>query len=109
MGIDDLEIIEQSYSAQVAAKLLVKLREMLDQEFGNLRVHRRRQGFVVNHHCVESLIAGLLRVQFHSQQIALPATREGEGLSDICGVPLTWGVGTTLAEAEDERLNKLDA
>ncbi len=108
MGIDDLPFIEQSYSQQVASNLHARLRTLLDQEFGSLRVHRRRKSFIVSHHCVESLIAGLLRVQFHSQQIPLPATREGEGLSDVCGVPLTWGIGTTLAEAEDKRLNKLE-
>ena len=104
--IDDLPFIEQTYSSQVANKLLASVRQLLDQEFGNLRVHRRHELFVVNHHSRESLIAGLLRVQFHSYEIALPATREGDGPSDICSLPLSWGVGQTLAEAEGERLNK---
>ncbi len=106
IGIDNLEFIEQSYSKQVAAKLLGELRELLDQEFGGLRVHRRRHSFIVNHHCVESLIAGLLRVQFHSQTNPLPATREEDGSSDVRAVFLSWGVGTTVAEAKESRTHK---
>ena len=96
MGITDLRFIEQSYSAQVADALIVSIRNLLDQEFGHLRVHRQRQLFVVSHHCMESLVAGLLRVQFHSREIPLPLTRDGKGMSDVCGVPLSWGVGGTL-------------
>lgn len=106
MGITDLSFIEQSYSSQVADGLMGNVRDLLDQEFGHLRVHRQRQLFVVSHHCKESLVAGLLRVQFHSRQIPLPLTRDGKGMSDVCGVPLTWGVGESLGEAERERLKK---
>ena len=106
IGISDLDFIELSYSSTVASTLLVKVRNLLDLEFGPLRVHRRRELFVVSHHCMESLIAGLFRVQYHSREIPLPATRDGNGLSDVCGVPLTWGVGKTIMEAESERHNK---
>jgi len=106
MGITDLSFIEQSYSSQVADGLMGNVRDLLDLEFGHLRVHRQRQLFVVSHHCKESLVAGLLRVQFHSRQIPLPLTRDGKGMSDVCGVPLTWGVGESLGEAERERLQK---
>ena len=106
IGIVDLEFIEQSYSSTVANTLLIKVRNLLHLEFGPLRVHRRRQVFVVSHHCMETLIAGLFRVQYHSHEIPLPATRDGNGLSDVCGVPLTWGAGKTILEAEAERHKK---
>lgn len=106
IGIKDFTFVEKSYSPQIAQKLMTSIRDLLNQEFGHLRVYRRHQVFVVRHRCMESLVAGLLRVQFHSHQIPLPATREGSGLSDICGVPLSWGVGQSHAEAESERLRK---
>lgn len=106
IGINDFSFLQQAYSIQVADQLMAKIRTLLDQEFGGLRVHRRHQVFVVNHHCEESLIAGVLRVQFHSRQLPLPATRLGQGLSDLCGVPLAWGVGRTLEAAELQRQSK---
>lgn len=107
IGINDFAFIAQSYSPQVADKIMATIRELLDREFGYLRVYRRHQVFVVRHHSMESLIAGLLTVQFHSCQIPLPVTRDGNGISDLCGVPLSWGVGRSQAEAESERQRKL--
>jgi len=103
IGIKDLVFIEQSYSAQVGEKLMGTVRELLDTEFGYLRVYRSHQVLVVRHHCMESLVAGLLRVQFHSCQIPMPVTREGDKMSDVCGVPVSWGIGHSLAEAEAKR------
>lgn len=106
IGINEFEFLQQAYSIQVADQLMAKIRTLLDQEFGGLRVHRRHRVFIVNHHCEELLIAGILRVQFHSRQLPLSATRNGEGFSDLCGVPLTWGVGRTLEAAEEQRQSK---
>lgn len=106
VGINDLDSIKEHYSPQVAEKLMATVRGLLDREFGHLRVYRRHQAFVVRHHSIESLIAGLLTVQFHSCQIPLQVTRNGEGMSDVCGVPLSWGVGRSQAEAEGERIRK---
>lgn len=106
MTIPDLDFVTQSYSVQVADKLTARVRELLDQEFGPLRVHKRHQAFVVSHHSMEALVAGMLRVQYHCCQIPLPATRGPAGLSDLCGVSLCWGVGQTLNEAEAERAGK---
>ncbi len=106
IGINEFDFLQDAYSVQVGDQLMSSVRVLLDQEFGGLRVHRRHQVFVVNHHCEESLIAGLLRVQFHSRQLPFPATRDGEKLSDVCGVPLAWGVGRTLEAAEEQRQSK---
>ena len=105
VGVDNLTFIEQNYSTQVAQNLRAMLRNLLDQEFGNLRVHRKKQSFVVNHHCMESLIAGLLRVQFHARKVALTATHEstGDPMSDLSGICVSWGVGNTINEAERDR------
>lgn len=107
VAINDLSFIESRYSPQVANRIMHLVRSHLNDEFGQLRVHRHRQIFVVGHHCMESLIAGLLRVQFHSKQIALPVTQSHGELSDICGIPLSWGVGNSLTEAENERIRRL--
>jgi len=103
IGIAELDYIEQLYSEQVVDKLLTRVRELLHQEFGPLRVYKRRQSFAASHHCMDSLVAGLLRVQYHSRQIPLRATRGPDGVEDVCGVPLCWGVGDTLYEAECRR------
>lgn len=106
IAVTDLVSIERRYSSQFADRLMGNIRDLLDREFGHLRVHRQRRLFVVSHHCVESLIAGLLRVQFHGQQIPLPRARDGDAVSDACGVPLSWGVGESFGEAERERVQK---
>lgn len=107
VSLADKAFVEQIYSRQVTDKLLQSIKQLLDREFGGLRVYHYRQLFVVNHYCMESLVAGLLRVQFHCGEIPLTAQREEHGLSDRCGIPVSWGIGQTRAEAELDRLGKL--
>jgi len=107
VAVDDLAFIQSRYSPEVANKIMLQVRSFLNYEFGQLRVHKKRQKLVVQHHCLESLMAGLLRVQYHSNRIALPVSPLQGDLSNECGVFLTWGVGNSLAEAEGERLRSI--
>ncbi|MFK7890184.1 MAG: hypothetical protein AB8B63_05160 [Granulosicoccus sp.] len=84
-------------------ELNIIVRRLIDTEFGSLRVHTYRQVYIVSHHCIDSLIAGLLRVQFHGKELRLPANSQGMRLT---GVPLLWGVGNSVAEAETARQHR---
>lgn len=88
----------------------VAVRTLLHKEFGSLRIHRHRQLLVVSHHCVETLIAGLLRVQFHARQLSYSACRELTGEENkSSGFTLSWGVGESLIEAETARKKRISA
>ncbi|MFK7861971.1 MAG: hypothetical protein AB8B64_24380 [Granulosicoccus sp.] len=106
VGVTNLDSIGQEYSPQAADQVMMSIRGLLDREFGHLRVHRRHRVFIVKHHSMESLIAGLLAVQFHSCEVNLQVSRGVGVTNDLCGVPLSWGVGRSRAEAEGERLRK---
>lgn len=103
MGVDDIAAIRNNYSYTIANEVLASLRKLLSVEFGHLRVYRHKQIYVVSHHCLETLIAGLLRVQFHGKQLELPAVNVLEEFVGNAGVAYTWGVGMSVAEAETER------
>jgi len=104
--LDGLELLLQRFDEATVASVTMAVRQLLDREFGRLRVHRNRRQFVARHRSVDALIAGLLRVQFHAQQIRLPDTdRAGERVEPQ-GVSITWGVGRCGHEAELERLRR---
>lgn len=107
IAVKDLEFIRSHYSPRVALSVVTHVRSLLDKEFGSLRIHRHRDLLVVNHHCLETLLAGLLRVQFHSKQISLRVTRVHDELTELCGIPLNWGVGESLIDAEIQRMKQL--
>ena len=103
IGVDQMAAIRNNYSHAVADEVLASLRELLNVEFGHLRVFRHKQVFVVSHHCLETLIAGLLRVQFHGKQLKFPADNALDELADKASIAFTWGAGMSAAEAEIER------
>ena len=107
VSVNELSAITSQYSAQVANNIMLQVRSHLDKEFGHLRVHRHREIFVEGHHCQTYLVAGLLRVQYYSKQIALCINRSQDELGDRSGVPISWGVGESMMEAENERLDRL--
>jgi hypothetical protein len=102
VGIDDIESTLVDLPKGEFATIHLQLRELLNTEFGSLRVHKHRYAFTVGAHCLESLIAGLLRVQYHAKQIETTLV-VSEMLDHANGLPVTWGVGNTISEAETER------
>ncbi len=104
--IDDLPWLHAQFSNSVRNNLVKGVRQILEKEFGHLRVHRYRRLYVVRHKSIESLIAGLLRVQFHTHQLHLPDNNIFGDTVDQKGVSITWGVGRNGIEAESERLKR---
>ena len=104
--IDDLPWLHAQFSNSVRNNLVKSVRQILETEFGHLRVHRYRRLFVVRHKSIESLIAGLLRTQFHTHQLGLPEINTFGDTVDQMGVSITWGVGRNGIEAESERLKR---
>ena len=104
--IDDLPWLHAQFSTSVRNNLVMSVRQILEKEFGHLRVYRYRRLFVVRHRSVESLIAGLLRAQFNTHQLGLPQINTFGDTVDQKGVSITWGVGRNGVEAESERLKR---
>ncbi|MFK7856139.1 MAG: hypothetical protein AB8B79_18635 [Granulosicoccus sp.] len=103
VAVHNIADIRYQYPQAIVDEVLGTLRNLLSVEFGYLRVHRHNQVFIASHHCLESLIAGVLRVQFHGRQLELPKINvRGEQL-DPGGVEFSWGVGTSVHEANSER------
>lgn len=88
-------------------RLLLSIRKLLHQEFGNQRVRREQSIFSVHHHDCDELIAGLLRVQFYAKEILFTHGYKRCGRSSdneqTSAMSVTWGVGRTLDEAASER------
>ncbi len=104
--IDQLDSLEQRLAPEAFVSITRRVRQLLDHEFGRLRVHRSRRHFVARHRSIDTLIAGLLRAQFYAQQIVLPETdQQGDRNEGMC-VSLTWGVGQTGHEAALERVRR---
>ncbi len=98
--IDDLPWLHAQFSTNVRNDLVKSVRQILEKEFGHLRVHRYRRLFVVRHKSIESLIAGLLRAQFQTHQLGLPEINTFGDTVEQKGVSITWGVGRNGIEAE---------
>ncbi len=104
--IDKYDAIRAEFGEAVATRLVKQIRELLNKEYGKLRVHRYRRLYVIRHRSVEGLISSLLRVQFHAHQIELPSVNKAGEESTAKPITLTWGVGRTTTEAEVERLRR---
>ncbi|MFT5895481.1 MAG: hypothetical protein ACI8VW_002356 [bacterium] len=102
VGIDDIERTLLDLPKGEVLNLNGRLRHLLNKEFGSLRVHKHRYAFTVGHQCFDTLVAGLLRVQYHAQQMETTQVAS-DIFDDSQGVLITWGVGNTVSEAETER------
>ncbi len=104
--INNLDHLLACLEPAVVNNLRLQVRRLLDREFGRLRVHRNRQNYVARHRSVETLIAGLLRVQFHARQIRLPESDCVGERVEQSSLSLTWGVGQSGHEAVQERMRR---
>lgn len=109
IGLEDIDAIRDNISGQAVDEIMESLRQLLHSEFGSQRVHRYRQALTVGHNCMETLIAGMLRVQFHSRQFELSASALGEQPREPKTPAVTWGVGDSIAEAESHRQGRRKA
>ncbi len=101
IGVNHIDQLRVQCSNNLANAVMKQVREFLNAEFGQLRVHRYRQVFTVGHHNLEGLFGGLLRVQFYARQVELPIM---DGQFESQFLSLSWGVGESVPEAEHERL-----
>lgn len=106
VGIRDIDDLRANYSKVLVNTAMANVRSLLETEFGYLRVHRYRQAFAVGHHCAESLIGGLLRVQYYAHELQLPVTGE-QSAGTYCYSPrILWGIGDSISEAEKRRVGR---
>ena len=104
--IDDLAALTERFGRARIDRLARDVRAILNHEFGRLRIHRYRGVFMIRHRSVEGVIAGLLRVQFHAQNLKLPAIDRHGRPADTRVVSLTWGVGRNNGEADLDRVRR---
>ena len=78
----------------------------LSMEFGHLRIAQNTRTFTIKHRNLEELIGALLRTQYHVYQCSVEEL-EAVGIPpSFASMNLTWGVGKTLVDANDERLKR---
>lgn len=104
--IDNLATLTERFGRSCTDHLVRDIRALLDHEFGSLRIHRYRGVYRIRHRSVEGIIAGLLRVQFHAQNLLLPTTDRHGAAVDTRSIKLTWGVGRSAGEADLERMRR---
>ncbi len=106
IGLRDIDHIRSCCSSELVDQFMANVRSLLDSEFGRLRVHRLREVFTIGHHCPESLISGLLRVQYYTRQVTLPLPAHTDSQSGECCPAVVWGIGSSVSEAEIQRLRR---
>jgi len=104
--IDEFNQDFSELDTSVRNRLMRDVRALLDVEFGKLRINCDKGVFQVRHRKLESLIAGLLRCQFHARQIIWTRTGAKSDEAASTGLGITWGVGDSLDEAEADRIKR---
>lgn len=103
-----IEIDELSALTPVAQRIAVMalLREYLAMEFGQHRITQANRGFIVQHRHLDELIGALLRVQYHLHQCTEEDLAAVRIPASFVLMNLTWGVGTSITNADAERLKQ---
>ena len=102
IAIQDIERTMLDLPKAELANVNRQIKQLLDKEFGSLRVRKHRYGFAVGCTDEEVLIAALLRVQYHANQMETTPI-VSEVFDTSFGVPVTWGVGEDILEADANR------
>lgn len=102
LELDDLLSYRMLYSELDLQLLLGKISTLLQREFGKGVTRREKSCFVLGHNQFESLVAGLLRVQFYANMEDLPEFNIFGEASTQEGITLTWGIGKTTDDAHDD-------
>jgi len=103
-----IEIDELSALTPLADRLAVldAVRDHLTMEFGPNHITQTSRSFTVRHRNLEEMISALLRVQYHVYQCS-PQDLAAIGVPEsFQALNLTWGVGTTVIDADSERLKR---
>lgn len=102
IGIQDIERTLLDLPKAEFANINRQLKQLLDKEFGSLRVRKHRYGFAVGCNSEEVLVAALYRVQYHANQMETSPV-VCDIFDNSFGVPVTWGVGSDILEADANR------
>jgi len=107
--VNDLHWVRAHFSSRWRSEVVASVKKILSQEFGSKRVTRTGFQFAIRHRDAELLISSLLRVQFYTNQIILPEYNlHGERVEQN-GMSITWGVGRTWRQAQQDRVRKVKA
>jgi len=103
-----IEIDELSALTPTAQRIAVMslLREHLAMEFGQYRITHVNRSFIVQHRHLDELIGALLRVQYHINQCTLEDLAAVGVPASFINLNLTWGVGTSVSQADAERVKQ---
>lgn len=104
--IDAMTDIRMQFSSIAIEKIISDVGRLLRREFGTAQVRRDKRIFCVVHDDFEKLVAGVLRVQFHTQRLKLPDYNIFGEKTELPGITLIWGVGHNSQQADSERLKK---
>ena len=99
LELDDLISYRMLYSEIDFQLLLGRISGLLTREFGRGVVRREKTCFKLGHNQFESLVAGLLRVQFYANMEDLPEHNIFGETSTQEGIALAWGIGKTVDDA----------
>ena len=86
--------------------VMALVHDHLAMEFGHLRISQSNRTFTVKHRNLEEMISALLRVQYHVYQCSAEDLKSVGVPSSFVAMNLTWGLGNTLADANEERLKR---
>lgn len=106
LELDDLLAYKMLYSELDLQLLLGKISALLQREFGKGVVRREKTCFILGHNQFESLVAGLLRVQFYANMEDLPEFNIFGETSTQEGITLTWGIGKSTDNAQQDLVRK---
>ena len=106
LELDELLAYKMLYSELDLQILLGKISALLHREFGKGVVRREKTCFILGHNQFESLVAGLLRVQFYANMEDLPEFNIFGETSTQEGITLTWGIGNTADDAQQDLSRK---
>jgi len=106
LELDDCLSYRMVYSEVELQYIFGRISNLLTREFGRGVVRRERSCFTLGHNQFESLVAGLLRVQFYANMEDLPEFNIFGERSNQEGMSLTWGIGKDTEDAEHDLSRK---
>lgn len=106
LELDEFLSYRMVYSEVDLQYIFGRVSDLLSREFGRGVVRRDRSCFTLGHNQFESLVAGLLRVQFYANMEDLPEFNIFGEHSVQEGMSLTWGIGKDVTGAEHDLSRK---
>jgi len=100
VDMDHQKMLQAQFAEGTHDRVVNEVRQLLNREFGRLRIYRDKGIFVVQHHSADALIAGLLRCRCRAREIRLPVKNVFDELTEQTGITLEWDVEHPAFEAD---------